>query len=140
MKRLKIIVVLLMLAFAGVAVSGWIWCPSPAERANAITREEIEKAAKASETSKKMAKAGQELAAAPFGSAEREEKLKALIGLFDPDTQAYINALPREDRIGAIALKIKEENAAKEKEIAREKAKERLCWCLTFGKYQMSYQ
>lgn len=87
-----------------------------------------------------MAKAGKELAATPFGSAEREEALNTLISFLDPETQTNIRALPREDRLDAITVALQEKNAATEKQIARQKAKERLCWCLTFGNYDLTIQ
>jgi len=62
------------------------------------------------------------------GSAEREEKLAALISLLDPDTQVYIRSLPREDRIEAITKKIKEENDAREAAFAKQNLKQKLCW------------
>jgi hypothetical protein len=90
--------------------------------------EEIEREARSYETSKKLAKAGKELAETRVGSAEREEKLEALISLLDPDTQVYIRSLPREERIEAITKKIKEENNAREAGLMRQKLKQTLCW------------
>lgn len=49
-----------------------------------------------------MAKAVKELAETRVGSAEREEKLEAMIDLLDSDTQVHLRSLPREDRIEAI--------------------------------------
>jgi hypothetical protein len=85
-----------VLVIAGVVLARY-WCPSASEEANAITMEDIERDAKSYETSKKLVKAGKELAETRVGSAEREEKLEALISLLDPDTQVYIRSLPRED-------------------------------------------
>ena len=135
MKRLTIIVALVVLTFAGVAALGWLLCPSASERANAIPLADIQRQAKSYETGKQMAKAAKELAATPPGSVAREEKLNALIDLLDPDTKAYVSALPKESQIEALTARLKEENDAKEKQAARRKARERLCWCLTFGNY-----
>lgn len=95
-----------VLMIAGVVLAR-LWCPSASEQANAITMEEIEREAKSYETSKKLAKAGKELAETRVGSAEREEKLEALISLLDPDTRVYIRSLPREERIEAITKKLR---------------------------------
>lgn len=116
-----------VLVIAGVLLAR-VWCPSAAEQANAITMEDIEREAKGYENSKKLAKAGKELADTRAGSAEREEKLEALISLLDPDAQLYIRSLPREDRIEAITKKIKEENDAREAALARQNLKQKLCW------------
>jgi hypothetical protein len=139
-KKLWIGVLVPLLMIGGAAAAGMLWCPSASERANAITMEDIQREAKDYERSKKMAKAGKELAATPLGSADHEEALNTLISLLDPNTQAYIKALPREDRLAAITIKLQEENAATEKQIARQKAKERLCWSLTFGNYDLTVQ
>jgi hypothetical protein len=90
--------------------------------------EDIERQVKSYETSKKFAQAGKELAETRAGSAEREEKLEALISLLDPDTQVYIRSLPRKDRIEAITKKIKEQNDATEAALTRQKLKQKLCW------------
>jgi len=90
--------------------------------------EDIEREAKDYENSKKLAKAGKELAETRVGSAEHEEKLNALISLLDPDTQVYIRSLPRENRIEAITKKIKKENDDREAALARQKLKQKLCW------------
>lgn len=116
-----------LLFIAGVVLAR-LWCPSVSERANALTMEDIERQIKSYERSQKLAKAVKELAETRAGSAEREEKLEALIGLLDPDTQAYIRSLPRADRIDAITKKIKEENDAIEAGLAGQKMKEKLCW------------
>ena len=116
-----------VLVIAGVVLATR-WCPSASEQANAITMEDIEREAKSYETSQKLSKAGKELAETQAGSAEREEKLEALISLLDLNTQAYIRSLPREDRIEAITKKIKEENDAREAALTRQKMKEKLCW------------
>ena len=50
--------------------------------------DDIEREAKSYDNSKKFPKAGKELAETRVGSAKHEEKLKALIGLLDPDTEA----------------------------------------------------
>jgi hypothetical protein len=113
-----------VLLIAGVVLAR-LWCPSASERANAITMEDIEKQVKSYETSKKLGKAGKELAETRAGSAEREEKLEALISLLDPNTQAYIRSLPREDRIEAITKKIKEENDAREAALTGQEMKEK---------------
>lgn len=102
MKSAKIAIgCVVVLLIAGVVLAR-LWCPSASERANAITMEDVEKQIKIYETSKKLAKAGKELAETRAGSAEREEKLEALINLLDPDIQAYIRSLPRAERIEAI--------------------------------------
>jgi|GEM_PF-2289445 hypothetical protein len=116
-----------VLLIVGLVLEGF-WCPSASERANAITMEDVERDIKSYETSKKLATAGKELADTRAGSAEREEKLDALISLLDPNTQAYIRSLPREDRIEAITKKIKEENDRKEAAGKRQELKEKLCW------------
>jgi hypothetical protein len=116
-----------VLVIAGVVLEGFL-CPSASERANAITMEDVERDIKRYETSKKLAQAGREFAETRAGSAEREEKLEALISLFDPDTQAYIRSLPRGDRIEAITKKIKEENDSTETAIRRQELKQKLCW------------
>src|SRR4051794_24901832 len=87
-----------VLVMVGLVLEGF-WCPSASERANAITMEDVERDIKSYESSKKLAKAGKELADTPAGSVEREEKLDALISLLDPNTQTYIRSLPRGDRI-----------------------------------------
>lgn len=116
-----------LLFIAGVVLAR-LWCPSASERANALTMEDVEKQIKSYERSQKLAKAGKELADTRAGSAEREKKLEALISLLDPDAQAYIRSLPREDRIEAITKKIKEENDAIAAGLARQKMEEKLCW------------
>ena len=104
------------------------WCPPAAEKANAITMEDVQREIQSYETSKKLAKAGNELAETRAGSREREEKLEALISLLHPDTQVYIRSLPRKDRIEAITKKIKEENDNREAALKRRELKEKLCW------------
>jgi len=126
-RGVKIAIGSVVLVIAGVVLAR-LWCPSAAEQANAITMEEIEREAKSYETGKKLAKAGKELVETRVGSAEREEKLEALISLLDPDTQVYIRSLPREERIEAITKKIKEENNAREAGLTRQKLKQKLCW------------
>jgi hypothetical protein len=116
-----------LLFIAGVVLAR-LWCPSASERANAITMEDVQKQIKSYERSQKLAKAGKELAETRAGSAEREEKLEALISLLDPDSQAYIRSLPRGDRIEAITKKIKDENDALDATLAKQKMKEKLCW------------
>ncbi len=69
-----------------------------------------------------------ELAETQFGSAEREEKLNELISLLDPETQAYVKSLPREDRLDAITMKLREANDAQERKLANLKASEKWCW------------
>ena len=110
----------LVLAIAAVVVAR-IWCPTASERANAITLEEVQSQAKSYENSK-------ELAETQFGSAEREEKLNELISLLDPETQTYVKSLPREDRLDAITMKLKEANVAQERKLANLKASEKWCW------------
>ena len=122
----KLLIVALSLAVVGVILA-MLWCPSATERANAISMEAIERDIKDYETSKKLAKAAEELAETRPSSAEREEKLNALINLLEPDTQLYIRS-PREDRLEAITKKIKEDTAAKERELAGQKLREKLCW------------
>src|SRR5687768_17252236 len=56
-----------VLVIAGVLLAR-VWCPSAAEQANAITMEDIEREAKGYENSKKLAKAGKELADTRAGS------------------------------------------------------------------------
>lgn len=116
-----------VLVITGVVLERLL-CPSASERANAITMEDIERDIKRYETSKKLAQAGKELAETRAGSAEREEKLEALISLLDRDTQAYIRSLPRGDRIEAIGKKIKEENDSTEAALKRQELKQKLCW------------
>lgn len=116
-----------VLVIAGVLLAR-LWCPSAAEKANAITMEDVQREIQSYETSKKLAKAGKELAETRAGSREREEKLEALISLLGPDTQVYIRSLPREDRIEAITKKIKEENDSREAALKRRELKEKLCW------------
>lgn len=123
----KLLIVALLLAAIGVVLAR-LWCPSATERANAITLEDIERDIKDYETSKKLAKAVEELAETRPGSAEREEKLNALINLLEPDTQRYIRSLPREDRLESITKKIREGSAAKERALAGQKLREKLCW------------
>lgn len=118
-------VVMLMIA---VLVLERLWCPSASEQANEIVLEDIERDAKGYETAKKLAKAGKDLAETRAGSIEREEKLEALISLLDPDAQAYIRSLPREDRIEAITKKIKEENDVREAALTKQQLKQKLCW------------
>jgi hypothetical protein len=117
----------LVLAIAAVVVAR-IWCPTASERANAITLEEVQSQAKSYENSKRLAKVGKELAETQFGSAEREEKLNELISLLDPETQTYVKSLPREDRLDAITMKLKEANVAQERKLANLKASEKWCW------------
>ena len=116
-----------LLFIAGVVLAR-LWCPSASERANALTMDDVQRQIKSYERSQKLAKAGKELAETRAGSAEREEKLEALISLLDPDTQAYIRSLPRADRIEATTKKIKEENDALDATLAKQKMKEKLCW------------
>ena len=127
MMTVKLGIALLVLAIAAVVVAR-IWCPTASERANAITLEEVQSQAKSYENSKRLAKVGKELAATQFGSAEREEKLNELISLLDPETQTYVKSLPREDRLDAITMKLKEENVAQERKLANLKASEKWCW------------
>lgn len=116
----------LVLAIA-LVVAARMWCPTATERANAITLEDMESQAKSYENSKKLGNAGKELAATQFGSAEREEKLNELISLLDPETQAYVKSLPREERLEAITMKLREANVAQERKLAKLKA-EKWCW------------
>jgi|SRR5215213_230222 len=111
-----------VLVIAGVLLAR-LWCPSAAEQANAITMEDIKREVQSYETSKKLGKAGKELAETRAGSREREEKLEAMLSLLDPDTQVYIRSLPREDRIEAITKKINEENDGREAALKRRELK-----------------
>jgi hypothetical protein len=127
MMTVKLGVAFLVLAIAAVVVAR-MWCPTASERANAITLEDVQSQAKSYENSKRLAKVGKELAETPFGSAEREEKLNELISLLDPETQAYVKSLPREDRLDAITMKLREANDAQERKLANLKASEKWCW------------
>lgn len=134
----KLVAGVFILIIAGMRLSGWLWCPSAIELANAITMDSINKQGKALERSREMSRVVRELAALPPGSAEYEEKLNDLVDLFDPETRDYIKALPRKDRVDAMLTKMIEDKAAQQKENDRERAKQRLCWCLTFGKYEIT--
>jgi len=127
MMTVKLGIAFLVLAIAVVVVAR-MWCPTASERANAITLEDVQSQAKSYETSKRLAKVGKELAETQFGSAEREEKLNELISLLDPETQAYVKSLPREDRLDAITMKLREANDAQERRLANLKASEKWCW------------
>jgi hypothetical protein len=127
MMTVKLGIAFLVLAIA-VVVGARMWCPTASERANAITLEDVQSQAKSYENSKRLAKVGKELAATQFGSAEREEKLNELISLLDPEIQAYLKSLPREDRLDAITMKLREANAAQERKLADLKASEKWCW------------
>ncbi len=127
MMTVKLGIAFLVLAIAVVVVAR-MWCPTASERANAITLEDVQSQAKSYETSKRLAKVGKELAETQFGSAEREEKLNELISLLDPETQAYVKSLPREDRLDAITMKLREANDAQERKLANLKASEKWCW------------
>lgn len=123
----KLGIAFLLLAITAVVVAR-MWCPTASERANAITLEEVQSQAKSYENSKRLSKVGKELAETQFGSAEREEKLNELISLFDPEIQAYVKSLPREGRLDAITMKLRETNAAQERKLADQKASEKWCW------------
>jgi len=127
MVSVKLGIGFLVLAIAAVVVAR-MWCPTASERANAITLEEVQSQAKSYEHSKRLAKVGKELAETQFGSAEREEKLNELIILLDQETQAYVKSLPREDRLDAITMKLREVNDAQERKLSNLKAGEKWCW------------
>lgn len=124
---LKLGIAFLVLAIAAVVIAR-MWCPTASQRANAISLEEVQGQARSLEKNKKLAKVGQELAATQLGSAGREEKLNELISLLDPEIQAYVKSLPREDRLDAITMNLREANAAQERKLADQKASEKWCW------------
>jgi hypothetical protein len=43
--------------------------------------------------------------------------------LLDPETQAYVKSLPREERLDAITMKLREANVAQERKLAKLKAR-----------------
>lgn len=114
-------VVLVVVAF-GILRSQ---CPSAADRANAITTEDVEKIVKGSERAERLSRLGHQLEAAP--PSERDAIIDSMINEFDSVTQARMRALPsRGDRLDAITIEIKKENEAS---IARRKAMEPHFWC-----------
>jgi hypothetical protein len=74
-----------------------------AEAANKITTTQIEKQAQVTEASKKLADEAHAVAAAQEGSADRHEKLNAILGHLDPSTRVYVDAL-KEERVVVAAL------------------------------------
>jgi hypothetical protein len=114
-------VLLLVIAF-GVLRSQ---CPSAADRANAITMEDVEKMAKGYERATRLSRLGRQLEAAP--SSERDRIIDAMINEFDSDTQTRIRALPtRGERLDAIRIEIKKDSEAS---MARTKAMQPHFWC-----------
>lgn len=114
-------VLLLVVAF-GILRSQ---CPSAADRANAITMEDVEKMAKGYERAKALQRLGRQLETSP--PAERDRIIDAMINEFDSDTQTRIRALPtRGERLDAIRIEIEKENEAS---IARTKAMQPHFWC-----------
>jgi hypothetical protein len=114
--------VLLLLVAFGILRSQ---CPSAADRANAITMEDVEKMAKGYERAKRLSQLGRQLEAAP--SSERDRLVDAMINEFDSDTQTCIRALPtRGERLDAITIEMKKENDAS---TARTKALVPDFWC-----------
>jgi hypothetical protein len=102
-------------------------CPSAAERANAITIEDVRKQAEAYKRANALQALGRQLAATQPGSAEREAIVDAMIDTFDRPTQSRIRGLPSlGDRLDAIRMEIEKENAAT---VAETKAMQPHFWC-----------
>jgi len=100
-------------------------CPSAADRANAITMEDVEKIAKGYERATRLSRLGRQLEAAP--SSERDRIIDAMINEFDSDTQTRIRAPPtRGERLDAIRIEIKKDSEAS---MARKKAMQPHFWC-----------
>ena len=89
---------------------------SAAEAANKLTIEQVENQAKAYDAAKKLADSVREVAAAQEGSADRHEKLNAILAQLDPATRTYIEAL-KDEKVQVAAL-----NEEIEKRIANEKS------------------
>jgi len=114
-------VLLLVVAF-GILRSQ---CPSAADRANAITIEDVEKTAKGYERAKTLQRLGRQLETSP--PPERDRIIDAMINEFDSDTQTRIRALPtRGERLDAIRIEIEKDSEAS---IARTKAMQPHFWC-----------
>lgn len=87
----------------GVVVIALTNQASAAEAANKITLEQIESQKVAWETSKTLAAAAVEVSSAQEGSADRHQKLNAVLGQLDPATRAYIESLRSEaDRLSLV--------------------------------------
>jgi hypothetical protein len=100
-------------------------CPSAADRANAITMEDIEKSATGYERAKRLSRLGHQLETAP--PSERDAIIDSMINEFDAATQARIRALAtRGERLDAIREEIKKDNEAS---IAKTEAMQPHFWC-----------
>ena len=116
-------VLLLVVAF-GILRSQ---CPSAAERANAITIEDVRRQGEAYKRANARQELDRQLAATRPGSAERNTIIDAMIDTFGPATQARLRALPsRGDRLDAIRMEIEKETAAT---VAETKAMQPHFWC-----------
>jgi hypothetical protein len=116
-------VLLLVVAF-GILRSQ---CPSAADRANAITIEQIERMGEQYRRAEALKRLGAQLAATQPGSVERDTIIDAMIETFDPATQARLRALPtRVDRLDAINTELEKETAVS---IAETKAMQPHFWC-----------
>jgi len=114
-------VLLLVIAF-GVLRSQ---CPSAADRANAITMEDVEKMAKGYERATRLSGLGRQLEAS--AASERDRIIDGMINELDSDTQTRIRALPtRGERLDAIRIEIKKDSEAS---MARTKAMQPHFWC-----------
>lgn len=103
----------LAVAAIGVLVYAWYSYEGAADKANKITIEQINSQIKAAEQSKDLAAQAAAVGAAQEGSAERHEKLNAVIAELNPNTQVYINALTTEkDKIAALTSEIDKNVAA----------------------------
>ncbi len=86
----------LVVAAIGLLIYAWRSYEGAADRANKITKEQVAAQSSALAESKSLAAEVRNVAAAQEGSAERHERLNAVLGRLDPVTQAYIKSLKDE--------------------------------------------
>ena len=86
----------LAVAAIGLLIYAWRSYEGAAERANKLTKEQVAAQINALAENKSLAAEVRDVAAAQEGSAERHEKLNAVLGRLDPMTHAYIKSLQSE--------------------------------------------
>jgi hypothetical protein len=123
----KLVVGGLVLALVVNSLVSPLFCPTASEQANAITMDDVQKTVKGIETSRRQQELLDQFSAAPFGSAEREKKLTALIDTLEPDAQIYVRSQPRSEQLNAITKKLREEGDALSRELQRQETQQKLC-------------
>lgn len=94
----------LAVAAIGLLIYAWRSYESAAERANKLTKEQVAAQTSALAENKSLAAEVKAVAAAQEGSADRHERLNAVLGQLDPMTQAYIKSLQGEtEQVKALA-------------------------------------